>query len=65
MSIRKSQNVSLPIKIFGQIVEQVNRFQQLCCWNDNKLDPDIEIKADEQARNGFMRLKKSPIHTLK
>ncbi|KAH1008284.1 hypothetical protein HUJ05_008851 [Dendroctonus ponderosae] len=59
MTIKISKNVSVPIQLNGEVLEQVERFRYLRCSMDCKLDPDAEIRCRiKQARNCVMRLKK-------
>lgn len=51
-SIPWSGNVSIPIRINGNILKLVERFKYLGRWISNRLDPYLEIRSRiEQARN--------------
>lgn len=59
LSIRKSSNVTLPCKINGEVLEQVDQFTYLgFCINSN-LDTNLDIRSKtEQARSASNRLRR-------
>lgn len=58
MIISRNQNVSIPISINGEILNNVYQFKYLGCIINAKLDTETEIKARiEQARGNFIRMR--------